>query len=402
VLSIFLRNHGFPSLVLLTSLTLSACTTNLPQSVLRIDHHEEIVAETSSGPAYLHLVPHPDGLGWTVYPRQPIRQQVAISSTEHWHGWTQKHRSWNVLENGIAVPLCPITLAIGYASATLKPSDQAFELPFKTCSAILGYRWSENDIAYPVNDPSTPQVVHVNQPVTSGTLTLIVKHRDGTTRSVERQVTASTSPAGIPVRLRWVTQAAIGDGPSNNIWDTLSASLVLASEGQVLMSELLTVSPHQWQQAYASPILEADAAAWPPSLRIRWSLIPPEAEFPPDAYQFTKAGFEEGLVSHNLVVITQESRSASVNQLLAQHMDGRFDETRVARPGQWRGANVLLQGEIRTSNRGTPELWLTLINIETGVVLSKLNYEAPVEAWKDLVHAARGDVLDILYAHERH
>ena len=402
MLSIFLRNHGFPSLVLLTSITVSACTITLPKSVLRVEHDEKIVTERTSATSYFHLVPHPDGLGWTVYPRQPVRQEIARTSTERWRAYTQKHRSWNLLANGIAIPLCPITLVLGYATASLKPSDQAFELPFKTCSAILGYRWSLTEIGYPAVHSDPLQIEHTERPITSGTLTLIVSRPDGTTRSIQRQVTTSTSESGIPVRLRWLTQAALEATPSGDIWNTLSASLVLASEDQVVMSELLTISPHQWQQAYASPILETDSAAWPNSLRIRWSLLSPDVEFPSNAYEFTRAEFEEALASQDLIVITQKSRIASVNQLLAQHVDGRFDETRVAKPGQWRGANVLLLGEIRTSVRGTHELLLTLINIESGIVLSKLSYEAPTDLWKDLVHAARGDVLDILYAHERH
>ncbi|GJL52981.1 MAG: hypothetical protein NPIRA02_01130 [Nitrospirales bacterium] len=136
----FLRAHPFPSLVVLASLTISACTIHLPQSVLDVEYKRDVVAEQPAGSPYLHLVPHPDGLGWTVYPRQPVRQEVATTTTEQWHAWTQQHRSWNLLENGIAVPLCPITVVLGYATASLKPSDQAFELPFKTCSAILGYR----------------------------------------------------------------------------------------------------------------------------------------------------------------------------------------------------------------------------------------------------------------------
>lgn len=230
---------------------------------------------------------------------------------------------------------------------------------------------------------------------------MMVARPDGTTQSVQRQVTASTGESGIAVRLRWVTQAAAEAPPSADILNKLAASLVLASEEQVLMSEPLTVSPHQWQHAYASPILEADAAVWPKSLRIRWSLSPPNSEFPLDAYQFTRAEFAKGLASHDLIVITQESRTASVNQLLAQHVDGRFDETRVAKPGRWRGANVLLLGEIRTPMSGTHELVLTLINIETGMILSKLSYEAPPDSWTNLVQAARGDVLDILQTHER-
>ena len=401
MLSIVLRNPGFLSLALLTGITVSACTINLPQSVLRVQHDEKIVTEHSSAAAYFHLVPHLDGLGWTVYPRQPVRQEIAKTTTEKWHAYTQKHRSWNLLANGIAIPLCPVTLVLGYTTAALKPSEQAFELPFKTCSAILGYRWSLTEVDYPVIQPDTLRIEHAERPITSGTLTMIVTRPDGTTQSIERQVTTATSKAGIPVRLRWITHAALEATPLNDSWNTLSASLVLASEEQVLMNEPLSVSPHQWQHAYARPILEADSAAWPTSLRLRWSLLLPDAEFPTDTYQFTKAEFEEGLVDHDLIVITQESRTASVNQLLAQHMDGRFDETRVATPGRWRGANVLLLGEIRTPAPGTHELLLTLINIETGIVLSKLNYEAPVESWKDLVHAARGDVLDILHAHER-
>ncbi|GJL61895.1 MAG: hypothetical protein NPIRA04_05490 [Nitrospirales bacterium] len=401
MLSIFLRNHDFPSLVLLTSVTISACSITLPQSVLRVEHDEKVVAERASAPSYLHLVPHHDRLGWTVYPRQPLRQEIARTTTERWNAFTQTHDSVNPLASAIAIPLCPVTLVLGYATAGLKPSDQAFELPFKTCPAIIGYRWSLTEVDYPVIHPNPLHIEHTEQPIPSGTLTMIVSLPDGTTRSIQRQVTPATSETGIPMRLRWVTHTALESAPSDDIWTTLSASLVLASKEQILVHEPLSVSPQQWQQAYATPILEADAAAWPTSLRIRWSLVPLDVEFPSDTFQFTQVAFEEGLASHDLVVITQESRMASTNQLLAQHVVGRFDETRLAKPGRWRGANVLLLGEIHTLVSGTHELVLTLINIETGIVLSKLSYEAPLDAWKDLIHAARGDVLDVLHAHDR-
>ena len=383
----FITTAKFLSLVLAGIFTLSGCASPsfVPNSLEAIDETTTVLARTPIGEPELHILTHVDGLGWSVQAEQTIRRDLAVTIRERWAGDRYSPGSpgrQRVLTaiTPISWPACLVAdvgLHLIKFVGLLDPPRPSWSVMYTGCLLPVqgldpGTMLATFETHETVTDDHRRD--RLIEPIQTGRMALLWTHPRYDPVGMEYDLTAQHPSTHF--RLRQLTALLL---------HTHSPAII--SEGQLSVrytppngsatTVALRTPPDLLLTASTTDLVARPAQEWPRPIRLRFSTDASAAD----------AGLLSSLLDHladQLVAdrYTVVNRGAEENRLVRiqqQHLSPQFQEH--GSPGQWTGANVLLDIGMTSSSPETRTIRVSAFSVETGQLLGTYTIEGITSAW---------------------
>lgn len=382
-----IATHRFLSLLLAGVFTLSGCFSRsfVPRSLDAIEETTTVLARTPVGEPELHILTHVDGLGWSVQAEQTIRRDLAVTIRERWAGdsYTAGSPGRQRVLTGITPISCPASLVADLGLHLIKfvglldPPRPSWGVMYTGCLLPLsGLDPATKTATFETHDTVSDdrRRDRLIEPVQTGRIALLWTHPRYDPVGIEYDLTAQHRAAHF--RLRQLTTLLLHTHSPDIISEGQLSLRYTTPDGSPTTVALRT-PPDVLLAASTTDLVTRPANEWPAPIRLRFSSDASAAD----------AGLVTSLLDHltdQLVAdrYTVVNRGAEENRLVRiqqQHLSPQFQEH--ASPGQWTGANVLLDIGLTSSSPETRTISVSAISIETGQLLGTYTIEGITNAW---------------------
>jgi hypothetical protein len=351
-------------------------------------------SEPSSAPT-LHLITHPDGLGWQVTATQEWIDRETIVEQEYWRGVTYKRAESALTQTGYTAATlitCPGSL-LAHLFIRMYHVIGLFDGPSPTwkhvkglCVApLLGFdptssTWEERP-GPPRHETTIQQ--STTRSVPNGRIQIRWTHAQ--LDPVGTEYPLDTRNPTVDIRLREVAQVLLRTHSSEMLTQGQMELALLTPDG-VSTAESLLISPSTLKVALGSDLVRRPQADWPAAPRVRIETASP------DLASLTQTV----LTQLRMPIVTRGSNAAPLREAQQKEVSPLFDDTFPASIGHWTGANVLLSLSSTPLTATTQFITVSASSIETGLLLGQFTLEGSNVTSPDVASALRSQLVLLL------
>lgn len=331
------------------------------------------------------LLPHPDGLGWTVITRQPLVREI------HEVRRTQGMRHvyyWNPLTLPAGVFACPASVW-GWAWSLLTPlapldtRRNLLEFTKESCFLLLMVARTKSKVF----DEETSMDTLIEQdsrPFRDGSLTLEWQGQQPVTVHYPIEADGRTV-----VRIHHLITALLHNGHGVPPLSGARIHLVVSNGTTVLAQWALAISPAMLTAAVheTDHLSMAPTSRWPEPL-----VIKPRFD---DRHAQLEDRLIRTLLTHHLPLAASDEAQRHLRQELELSLSGAIEDHLAPSPGHWTAPTILLTVKRQQSPSST-DLSLQFLNIRTGELLAHIAVQAGPHALELAIDVAIAKVDELL------
>lgn len=367
--------------ILVPALISTGCTTWIEKNHIHETWDDvQVVRERVTGEPERRVVPHADGLGWTVEVREPIEQTLARTGRRTWKGrkaYVAPGFSLLVAAVGCGamLPLGTLMLAITpIARNPVEPTKITRDITDTCFYPLIGLipdlHWNNDTGSEPIAE--TDHSERGWRPVSQAEV--------GIRRAGEQWIRSALDEAG-RASLR-VDRLPLGTIPS----EPTPVELGLWVRDKQIAEWAERIDPVAWQRLKDEPVIPAER--WPK--RVIVGLLPwqglPDASRERWEQRFLEELTRATLIrGGQLVPLLPAARQAVEFELTRQYSGNVADETQVSL-GRRAGATLLVRPSAKTNGAMTL-VGADVLVVETGEILASVGWEVPNEAVESALEA---------------